>query len=165
MSIHGLLGKKIGMTQIFLENGRVENVTAIQVGPCLVTQIKSKDKDGYESVQLGFEPTRKMNKPQSGHLRKTGQTETTFRVLREFKADDYEELEIGQEINVGLFETGDRVDNLEGQGGIQVVKATLPLGESFGYASALRSLTQGRASYSMEFESYEVAPESVVAAS
>jgi large subunit ribosomal protein L3 len=110
MAIHGIIGKKIGMTQIFRPDGRIETVTAIQAGPCMVTQIKTVDKDKYEAVQLGFQPVKRLNKPETGHLTKTGSTDTKFRFLREMSADSLEDIEIGQQFGAGVFEAGDRVD-------------------------------------------------------
>ena len=110
MTIHGIIGKKIGTTQIFREDGTADSVTAIQAGPCLVTQIKTNDKDGYEAVQLGFEEVKKLNKPMAGHLTSTGSTTTMFRHLREVYADSLEDVEIGQEVNASLFEAGEVID-------------------------------------------------------
>ena len=107
MSVHAFIGKKIGTTQVFHENGVSDCVTAIQAGPCTVTQIKTIDKDGYDSVQLGYEAVRDLNKPMSGHLRASGKL---FRYLREVTADDVSALEVGQEIDTGLFEQGEIVD-------------------------------------------------------
>ena len=107
MAVHGLIGKKIGTTQVFRENGMADCVTAIEAGPCTVAQIKSIEKDGYEAVQLGFEPVRRANKPKQGHLGPGGKL---VRFLREIGADDVSELEVGQELNVSIFEPGDRVD-------------------------------------------------------
>lgn len=107
MAVHGIIGKKIGTTQVFRENGKADCVTAIEAGPCTVAQIKSIEKDGYEAVQLGFEPVRRTNKPEQGHLGPGGKL---VRFLREIGADDVSALEIGQELNVSIFEPGDRVD-------------------------------------------------------
>ena len=107
MTVHAFLGKKIGTTQVFHENGVSDCVTAIQAGPCTVTQIKTVDKDGYASVQLGYEPVRQLNKPRSGHLKQSGKL---FRYLREVSADDVTEFEVGQEIDASLFEPGEIVD-------------------------------------------------------
>ncbi len=104
--LRGYLGKKIGMSRIFREDGRVVPVTMIQAGPCSVTQIKTSDTDGYEAVQLGFGPAKRLNKPESGHL-KGGQP---VRHLREVKADDVAEFELGQQIGVDIFEPGELVD-------------------------------------------------------
>jgi large subunit ribosomal protein L3 len=82
-------------------------VTAIEAGPCTVAQIKTTDSDGYEAVQLGYEPVRRATKPEQGHLDPAGKL---VRYLREFGADDMSELEVGQELDVGIFEPGDRVD-------------------------------------------------------
>ncbi|MCH7745107.1 MAG: 50S ribosomal protein L3, partial [Chloroflexi bacterium] len=107
MTVHAFLGKKIGTTQVFHEDGVSDCVTAIQAGPCTVTQIKTVDKDGYASVQLGYEPVRKLDKPRSGHLKQSGKL---FRYLREVSADDVAEFEVGQEIDTSLFEAGEIVD-------------------------------------------------------
>ena len=104
--LRGYLGKKIGMSRIFREDGRVVPVTMIQAGPCSVTQIKTSESDGYEAVQLGFDPVKKLNKPESGHL-KGG---PAVRHLREVKADDVGEFELGQQISVDIFEPGELVD-------------------------------------------------------
>ena len=112
MALDGIIAKKIGMTQIFNnEDGTVESVTAVQAGPCLVTQIKTIDNDGYSSVQLGFEEIKKsLGKPREGHLRVTGQTDTKFRFLRELRTDADEEVEIGQQIDASIFEPGDIIN-------------------------------------------------------
>ena len=107
MAVYGIIGKKIGTTQVFRENGMADCVTAIEAGPCTVAQIKSTESDGYEAVQLGYEPVRRVNKPQQGHLEPGGKL---FRYLREFGADDVSEFEVGQELDVGIFDPGDRVD-------------------------------------------------------
>ncbi len=102
----GLLGKKIGMTQLFLENGLVEMVTAVEAGPCVVTQVKTKAKDGYEAVQLGFSEARKLTKPMEGHLRRAGK----FRYLRELPVSDIGAVQVGDKVDVSLFHPGDLVD-------------------------------------------------------
>ena len=107
MAVLGLLGKKIGTTQVFRESGEAVCVTALHAGPCTITQVKTADKDGYESVQLGYEEVRHINKPRQGHLGPVGKL---FRYLREFEADDISEVEAGQDISVDLFQVGDRVD-------------------------------------------------------
>ncbi|MBI4199540.1 MAG: 50S ribosomal protein L3 [Chloroflexi bacterium] len=104
--ILGLLGKKMGMTQVFLEDGRVEGVTAVLAGPCTVTQVKSRGHDGYEAVQLGFEETRRLSKALEGHLRRTGQ----FRYLREVPAQDLGVVQVGQRVDVSMFQPGMLVD-------------------------------------------------------
>ena len=106
MAISGIIGKVIGGTQYFHEDGTAEAVTAIEAGPCTITQIKSLERDGYQSVQLGFETIKKSNKPKRGHLAEAGGS--LFRHLRETKCDDYEELEVGSQIDVGIFEGGEK---------------------------------------------------------
>ncbi len=109
-TMKGILGKKIGMTQIFDDNGEVVPVTVIQAGPCYVTQVRTEERDGYRAVQLGFEEVAKkrLNKPELGHLEKAGVP--PLRYLREFPLDDGEEFEVGQRIDVSIFEKGDLVD-------------------------------------------------------
>ena len=108
--IRGLLGKKIGMSQIFREDGRVVPVTVVQVGPCTVTQIKTGDHDGYEALQVGYDPVKRLNKPLRGHQEKaTGRT-GLFRYLRELPADGLGDHQVGQQITVDLFEAGEKVD-------------------------------------------------------
>ena len=104
--IHGLLGRKLGMLQRFEPNGTVAAVTVLEAGPCLVTQVKTKDKDGYEAVQLGFGAAKRLTRPERGHLKGT----ENLKHLREFKVDDIAEVEIGQRIGADLFQVGDFVD-------------------------------------------------------
>ncbi|MCL0088218.1 hypothetical protein M1N87_00070 [Dehalococcoidia bacterium] len=104
--VSGILGKKIGMTQIFAEDGAVVPVTAIEAGPCMVTQVKSMDADGYNAVQLGFGKSKRLNKPERGHLKKLG----TFRHLREFRSEDVAGIEPGQKVSIDMFQPGDIVD-------------------------------------------------------
>ena len=104
--IQGFLGRKIGMSQVFREDGRVVPVTVIEAGPCTVTQVKTRENDGYEAVQLGFGQTKKANKPMRGHLR-NGQP---VRYLKEVMADDPNEFEVGQTISVNIFEEGEKID-------------------------------------------------------
>ena len=105
-----IIGKKVGMTQIFDEAGKVIPVTVIEAGPCVVTQKKTVEKDGYTAVQLGFEdvPERKLTKPELGHLKKAGVS--AKRVLKEFDLNNAESLNIGDEIKADAFAAGDRVD-------------------------------------------------------
>lgn len=101
-----ILGKKLEMTQKFMEDGTVVPVTAILAGPCVITQIRTAEKDGYNAIQVGFLNKKKLNKPESGHLKDLGK----FRYLREFRVDNFEnkdELKRGDEINVEKFEIGD----------------------------------------------------------
>ncbi|HEY8394756.1 MAG TPA: 50S ribosomal protein L3 [Thermaerobacter sp.] len=109
----GLLGRKLGMTQIFDEEGRAVPVTVVQAGPCVVVQKKTEEKDGYRALQLGFGEVKesKVNKPMSGHFRKAGVK--PVRYLREFRLDDDEDdqrYEVGQELTVELFSAGEYVD-------------------------------------------------------
>jgi large subunit ribosomal protein L3 len=104
--ITGILGRKIGMTQVFTKDGRMEAVTAIEAGPCTVTQIKTIAKEGYNAIQLGFGQAKKLNAPEKGHLGKLG----LFKHLREFRVDQPPTVEIGHKVDVSLFQPGDRVD-------------------------------------------------------
>ncbi len=108
MTVHALIGKKIGTTQVFHEDGKSDCVTAIRLGPCTVTQLKTADRDGYESVQLGFEPVRRLNQPKAGHLKPAGAA--LFRHLREVGADDLSELQLGQSLDASVFAPGDPVE-------------------------------------------------------
>lgn len=107
-----IIGKKLGMTQIFDEAGKVIPVTVIQAGPCTVVQKKTLDKDGYEAVQLGYGDIveRKLTRPELGHLKKAG--DARKRYLKEFKVDSdvYDGLNVGDEITAETFAEGDRVD-------------------------------------------------------
>jgi large subunit ribosomal protein L3 len=105
----GLIGRKIGMTQVFTEAGNMVSVTAIEAGPCVVTQIKTVAKEGYNAIQLGYGEATKLNAPEKGHLGKVG----LFKHLREFRVDDLDdaaEVEVGNRFDVGLFQPGDSVD-------------------------------------------------------
>jgi large subunit ribosomal protein L3 len=106
----GIIGRKLGMSQLFLEDGSVVPVTVIEAGPCPVVQKKTKANDGYDALQLGFLPKdgRKVNKPVSGHFKKAGVG--TYRLLREFRVEDGEGYEAGQEVTLGIFKPGDIVD-------------------------------------------------------
>ena len=105
-----IIGKKVGMTQIFDDAGKVIPVTVIQAGPCTVVQKKTAEKDGYSAVQLGFEdvPERKLTKPEVGHLKKAG--DALKKVLKEFKLDNFDALNVGDEVKCDVFATGDLVD-------------------------------------------------------
>ena len=105
----GIIGKKLGMTQIFDENGNVIPVTLIEAGPCTVIQKKTVENDGYDAVQLGFEnlEERKITKPAKGHQSKAG---TTKKHLKEFKLDDCASLNVGDEIKADTFTEGECVD-------------------------------------------------------
>ena len=105
-----IIGKKVGMTQIFDEKGKVVPVTVIEAGPCLVVQKKTGEKDGYEAVQLGFcdEKERKLTKPELGHLKKAGVP--AKKVLKEFRLDDISQFNVGDELKADVFSEGDKVD-------------------------------------------------------
>ncbi len=108
MTMNGILGKVIGGTQYFREDGIAEAVTAIQAGPCTVTQVKTVDIDGYESVQLGFEPVGRLNGPAKGHFAKVGGQ--GYRYLREVSAEDVGQIELGEQVGVDIFEQGEKVN-------------------------------------------------------
>ena len=105
-----IIGRKIGMSQIFDEAGKVIPVTVIEAGPCVVTQKKTVEKDGYSAVQLGFQDVadRKLTKPEQGHLKKA--EVPMKKVLKEFHLDNSEELNVGDEIKADTFEIGDHID-------------------------------------------------------
>jgi large subunit ribosomal protein L3 len=112
----GIIGRKVGMTQIFDEDGQVIPVTVIEAGPCYVTQIRTEQNDGYTAVQLGFDelpPKRngdsRLNKPKRGHLRRNGLNLPDLRVLREFRVKEIS-VEEGQVLKADVFEKGERVD-------------------------------------------------------
>jgi len=106
----GLLGKKLGMTGLFTPDGKYIPVTVIEAGPCVVTQIKTKDADGYDALQLGFGDKRnsRVNKPMQGHFKKSG--DQCFRYLKEFFVENPNEYNLGQQLTVEIFNVGDRVD-------------------------------------------------------
>jgi large subunit ribosomal protein L3 len=110
----GLLGNKIGMTQIFDESGNIIPVTILKVGPCVVTQIKTKSKDGYDSIQIGYGnvSSKLLNQPKLGHLQKSNIQ--PLRYLKEFKVSEQDEFEIGQVLNVESFSPGQFV-NIKGK--------------------------------------------------
>jgi large subunit ribosomal protein L3 len=106
----GVLGEKLGMTQVFDDEGRIVPVTVVQAGPCVVTRVRSTETDGYAAVQLGYgkiDP-RKVNKPQTGHFDKAGVTPRRY--LVELRTDDATEYSLGQEITVEVFEAGQKID-------------------------------------------------------
>lgn len=121
----GLIGKKIGMTQLFDENGKVIPVTVIEAGPCTVTGKKTVENDGYNAVQLGFQDMKaaKVNKPMKGQFDKAGVAPK--KVLKEFKLDDCDSLNIGDIVKADIFEAGDCVDVVgtsKGKGTAGVIK-------------------------------------------
>ncbi|MBR4306033.1 MAG: 50S ribosomal protein L3 [Ruminiclostridium sp.] len=106
----GLIGKKIGMTQIFDEAGKVVPVTVIEAGPCVVTQLKTAENDGYEAVQLGYEDVspKHVNKPMTGHFKKN---DLPFkRTLKEFRFDDISNVNVGDIVKADVFAVGDVID-------------------------------------------------------
>ncbi len=105
----GLIGKKLGMTTIFARDGSKVAVTVLKVGPCPIIQIKTKEKDGYSALQLGFEPVpeRKVNRPMKGHQVKA--SKGFYRHLKEFRLDELEGYNLGQELTVDLFKVGEKV--------------------------------------------------------
>ena len=105
----GILGKKIGMTQIFTEHGEVIPVTVVEAGPVVVTQVKTTENDGYTAIQVGFQDAKEksLNKPQKGHL---AAANTLIKHLKEFRVDSVEEYTVGQEIKADLFAAGELID-------------------------------------------------------
>jgi large subunit ribosomal protein L3 len=106
MPIEGLLGRKLGMTQVFDANGQIHAVTVVEAGPMVVTQVKTASKDGYDAVQVGYGEKRKVNKPMRGHLKAAG---TNARLLREFRSPGAAEYSVGDKIGLELFSEGDLV--------------------------------------------------------
>jgi large subunit ribosomal protein L3 len=106
MTIAGLLGRKIGMTTYYHDDGTAEPVTAVEVGPCVVTQVKTDARDGYEAVQLGFLAASKLNRAEAGHQARSG---GTFEHLQEFSVADLAEYEVGQELKADIFEVGEPI--------------------------------------------------------
>lgn len=106
----GLLGIKVGMTQIFSDRGEVVPVTVITAGPCQVIQKKSVEKDGYNAIQLGFQPKKehRVNKPEKGHFDKAGTQ--PYQYIREFRVENTDSYEVGQEVAVDLFAEGEKID-------------------------------------------------------
>jgi len=120
-----IIGKKVGMTQIFSEDGKVIPVTVIEAGPCVVVQKKEADRDGYESVQLGYEEVaeKKLTKPELGHLKKAGVA--PMKVLHEFRLEDAASMNVGDVLKASVFSVGDCVDVIgtsKGHGYSGVVK-------------------------------------------
>jgi len=119
--INGIIGKKLGMTQVFTDAGTCKSVTAIEAGPCKIIQIKAKATEGYNAAQLGFGLAKRLNDPEKGHLKEMGQ----FKHLREFRVDTLEGLKAGDVIDVSQFKPGDKIDVIgisKGKGFAGVVK-------------------------------------------
>ena len=119
----GLIGRKLGMTQVFDDHGRALGVSVIQAGPCHVTQVRTDTNDGYSAVQLGFDagPERRLTRAERGHLGRL----PSYRVLREFRTQDATDLSVGDELNVANVDLGQRVDVVsvsKGKGFAGVVK-------------------------------------------
>ena len=108
--IQGMMGKKLGMTQIFAADGRRIPVTVVEAGPCVVLQKKVSESDGYSALQLGFgvKQAHRTNKPQLGHFKAAGKG--AFAHLREFKADDVDQYNVGDEVTCSIFEAGELID-------------------------------------------------------
>ncbi|OGP70766.1 MAG: 50S ribosomal protein L3 [Deltaproteobacteria bacterium RBG_16_50_11] len=121
----GIIGKKLGMTQLFLEDGSVVPVTVVEAGPCAIVQKKTNETDGYNALQLGFLPknSKRVNKPLAGHFKKAGVG--PYFHLKEFRLESVDGYELGQEVNATLFKPGDVVDVMglsKGKGFAGVVK-------------------------------------------
>src|SRR5579884_4365732 len=119
--IRGLLGRKLGMTRAFDDTGTMVALTLVQAGPCWVTQLKTPERDGYTAVQIGYEETKRLTRPEQGHLKNLPK----LRHLREVPADSLDDLSVGAKFDVGLLRPGDRVDVVgksKGRGFAGVVK-------------------------------------------
>lgn len=117
----GLIGRKLGMTQIFKEDGSLVGATILEAGPCYVTQVKTEEKDGYNAIQLGFGEAKRLNLPEKGHLKGL----PLLKHLKEFRTLEKPVLQRGQKLDVTLFKVGDRVDvtgTSKGRGFAGVVK-------------------------------------------
>ncbi len=120
-----IIGKKVGMTQIFDDKGRMIPVTVIEAGPCVIVQKKSVDKDGYTAVQLGYQDVKekRMTKPEIGHLKKAGVSMCKY--LKEFKLSKAAEMNVGDEVKADMFAAGDKIDitgTSKGKGFAGVIK-------------------------------------------
>jgi large subunit ribosomal protein L3 len=108
MTIEGLLGKKLGTNQVFDEKGRLRGTTAVEVGPCFVTDLRTPEKHGYAAVQVGYGDDRNLNKPESGHLKAAGNLK--LRHLAEFRLGEGRAYSLGERIGAEIFEPGTKVD-------------------------------------------------------
>ena len=106
----GIIGRKVGMTQIFDEKGMIIPVTVIEAGPCVVAQVKTVETDGYNSIQLGYGEVKDkhINKPEKGHFAKAGLEAKKH--LREFRVEDVENYKVGDEVKADIFEAGDKIE-------------------------------------------------------
>src|SRR5579859_864768 len=119
--VPGILGRKRGMTTVFTPEGTAVPVTVVEAGPCYVTQLRTPDNEGYSAVQVGFEETKRLTKPERGHLKGL----PSLRHLREFRLDGESVPAVGEKIDVGIFQAGDIVDVIgtsKGKGFAGVVK-------------------------------------------
>ena len=117
MTIEGLLGRKLGTVQVFDAKGRLRGTTAVEVGPCFVTYIRTPETDGYTAIQIGFQEDRRLNKPESGHLKAAG--DLKLRHLAEFRSSDASAYSLGDRLGAELFDPGELVDvtaNSKGRG-------------------------------------------------
>ncbi len=108
MTIEGLLGRKLGTVQVFDEKGRLRGATALEVGPCFVTHIRTPESDGYTAIQIGFQDDKRLNKPESGHLKPAGNLK--LRHLAEFRTDGAASYTLGDRLGAELFDPGQKVD-------------------------------------------------------
>ena len=108
MTIEGLLGRKLGTVQVFDAKGRLRGTTAVEVGPCFVTYIRTPETDGYTAIQIGFQEDRRLNKPESGHLKAAG--DLKLRHLAEFRSSDASAYSLGDRLGAELFDPGELVD-------------------------------------------------------
>ncbi len=104
--ITGIIGRKLGMTQIFRDDGKADAATVVDAGPCTVVQVKTEAREGYNAAQLGFGEAKRLKSPQKGHLKGLG----NFRYLREFRLANTKGIKVGDKIDVSLFKPGDLVD-------------------------------------------------------
>ena len=104
--IQGIIGRKLGMTQMFRDSGKAEAVTAVAAGPCTVIQLKKDSKEGYNAAQLGFGEAKKIKSARKGHLKEMG----NYRYLREIRLTDTEGIKVGDSVDISLFEPGDIID-------------------------------------------------------
>ncbi len=107
LAVKAILGRKIGMTQAFNEEGRLQALTAVEAGPCYVTQVKTPQKEGYSAIQIGFLEKKNLNSPEKGHLKPVGKL---LSHVREFRVAEASAFAVGQILDAGLFEKGEKVD-------------------------------------------------------
>lgn len=107
MSIEGLLGRKLGTVQVFDDKGRLRGATAVEVGPCFVTHVRTAESDGYSAIQIGYQDDKRLNKPEAGHLKAAGNLK--LRHLAEFRGDGAS-YSLGDKLGAEIFEPGEKVD-------------------------------------------------------